>query len=123
MWCVGGRRHDVDDTVETGVLSRQALPVGYLAGFKETEMEAIKLFQHALVLVVLLSAPPLIVATVLGVGMSLVQTLFQVQDQTAPFFLKLIGVSVTLLFAARWMQSEIILLSNQVFLTIASVGH
>ncbi|RJF92152.1 type III secretion system export apparatus subunit SctS [Noviherbaspirillum saxi] len=86
-------------------------------------MEAINLFQHALILIILLSAPPLVVATVVGVGISLVQTLFQIQDQTVPFFIKLVAVSVTLLLTARWMQAELVTLTNQAFLAIGNVGR
>lgn len=86
-------------------------------------MDAVNLFQHALLLIVLLSLPALTVATVVGVGVSLFQTLFQIQDQTAPFFIKLIAVSVTLLLTARWIESEIVMLTNQAFLAIGNVGH
>lgn len=86
-------------------------------------MDAINLFQHALVLIVMLSAPPLIVATLIGVGISVLQTLFQIQDQTVPFFIKLVAVSVTLMLTAGWMQSELLMLSNQVFLAIGNSGH
>jgi type III secretion protein S len=84
-------------------------------------MDAINLFHRALVLIVILSAPPLMVATVIGVGVSVVQTLFQIQDQTLPFFIKLVAVSITLALTVQWMQSEILLLANQVFITMGSV--
>ena len=51
-------------------------------------MEPIVLFKQGMLLVVVLSAPPLIVAVVVGVLTSLVQALMQVQDQTLPFGIK-----------------------------------
>ena len=41
--------------------------------------ETITLFQHGLWLAVVMSAPPLIVATLLGVSVSLLQAITQVQ--------------------------------------------
>ncbi len=62
---------------------------------------------HALVLVLLLSAPPIIAATVLGTLVSLVQALIQVQDQTLGFAIKLAAVGITLLLTAGWISAEI----------------
>ncbi|WP_329609103.1 EscS/YscS/HrcS family type III secretion system export apparatus protein [Pseudomonas lactis] len=54
-------------------------------------MEPIVLFKQGMLLVVMLTAPPLIVAVVVGVMTSLVQALMQVQDQTLPFGIKLVA--------------------------------
>ncbi|WP_205914764.1 EscS/YscS/HrcS family type III secretion system export apparatus protein, partial [Pseudomonas viridiflava] len=48
-------------------------------------METLTLFKQAMMLVVVLSAPPLIVAVVVGVITSLLQAVMQLQDQTLPF--------------------------------------
>lgn len=52
----------------------------------------------ALTLVLVLSLPPIIVATVVGVLVSLLQALTQVQDQTLGFAFKLIAVILTIVF-------------------------
>ena len=59
-------------------------------------MEPIVLFKQGMLLVVMLTAPPLIVAVVVGVMTSLVQALMQVQDQTLPFGIKLVAVGMYL---------------------------
>ncbi len=51
-----------------------------------------------LLLVLKLSLPPIIVATVVGVLVSLLQALTQVQDQTLGFAAKLIAVTATIFF-------------------------
>jgi type III secretion HrpO family protein len=56
---------------------------------------------QALVLTLLLSLPPIIVATVVGVLVSLLQALTQVQDQTLGFAIKLIAVTVVLSSSAE----------------------
>jgi type III secretion protein S len=78
-------------------------------------MDISDIIRHALIVVVTLSAPPLIAATILGVGVSLVQSLFQVQDQTLSFMLKLIAVCIILYATGGWMESEITLLSTHMF--------
>ncbi len=78
-------------------------------------MEPIVLFKQGMLLVVVLSAPPLIVAVVVGVLTSLVQALMQVQDQTLPFGIKLVAVGITLIMTGRWIGVELIELINLTF--------
>jgi len=78
-------------------------------------MEPIVLFKQGMLLVVMLPAPPLIVAVVVGVMTSLVQALMQVQDQTLPFGIKLVAVGITLIMTGRWIGVELIQLMNLTF--------
>lgn len=78
-------------------------------------MEPIVLFKQGMLLVVVLSAPPLLVAVVVGVMTSLVQALMQVQDQTLPFGIKLVAVGITLIMTGRWIGVESIQLINLTF--------
>ncbi|ATN08997.1 type III secretion system export apparatus subunit SctS [Pseudomonas lactis] len=78
-------------------------------------MEPIVLFKQGMLLVVMLTAPPLIVAVVVGVMTSLVQALMQVQDQTLPFGIKLVAVGITLIMTGRWIGVELIQLMNVTF--------
>lgn len=78
-------------------------------------MEPIVLFKQGMLLVVMLTAPPLIVAVVVGVMTSLEQALMQVQDQTLPFGIKLVAVGITLIMTGRWIGVELIQLMNLTF--------
>ncbi|KMM80468.1 type III secretion system export apparatus subunit SctS [Pseudomonas deceptionensis] len=78
-------------------------------------MDSILLFKQGMLLVVVLSAPPLIVAVVAGVLTSLVQALMQIQDQTLPFGIKLVAVGITLALTGRWIGVELIQLFNLTF--------
>ena len=60
-------------------------------------MEPIVLFKQGMLLVVVLSAPPLIVAVIVGVMTSLVQALMQIQDQTLPFGINRAGKHLRIL--------------------------
>lgn len=71
------------------------------------ESYAIDMTVKAMTLVLWTSMPAILVATVVGVLVSLVQALTQVQDQTLPFGIKLVAVFLTLFLTVRWMGSEI----------------
>lgn len=62
---------------------------------------------QALLLVLILSLPPIVVASVIGILFSLVQALTQIQEQTLSFGVKLVAVGLTLYLTARWMGGEI----------------
>ena len=62
---------------------------------------------QALWLVLLLSMPPIIAASVVGLMISLIQALTQIQEQTLPFAFKLVAVIVSIFLTARWIGIEI----------------
>jgi type III secretion protein S len=76
---------------------------------------SLTLFREALMTVVILSAPGLIVTTVFGVLISVLQGLFQVQDQALSFTVKVIALIVVLLLSGQWMVSELLVLTNHMF--------
>ncbi|WJV68840.1 type III secretion system export apparatus subunit SctS [Pectobacteriaceae bacterium CE70] len=78
-------------------------------------METLNLFKQAMVLVVMLSAPPLLAAVMVGVLVSLIQAVMQLQDQTLPFAVKLVSVGLVLAMTGRWIGSELIQLSVTAF--------
>ena len=85
--------------------------------------DTITLFEESIMLVIMLSAPALLVAIGSGVLISLIQTVFQVQDQTLPFTVKLIAVSLTLAMTGVWIGGEISLLTQAVFTRITDIGR
>jgi flagellar biosynthetic protein FliQ len=70
--------------------------------------QAIDLCRQALLLAVLLAAPVLIAGAVVGLLTGLLQTLFQIQDQSLSFVPKLIFCSLVLLACLPWMFSRMI---------------
>ncbi|QHQ28226.1 EscS/YscS/HrcS family type III secretion system export apparatus protein [Xanthomonas albilineans] len=69
----------------------------------------------ALVLVLLLSAPAIITATIVGIAMGLFQTVTQLQEQTLPFGVKLIAVLACLLLLEPWMAMIVMRFAREVF--------
>ena len=68
-----------------------------------------------LILVLRLSLIPIIVATVIGILVSLLQALTQIQEQTLGFAVKLIAISITILACASWMGSSLLLYTQDIF--------
>ena len=71
--------------------------------------------QTCLILVLRLSLIPILAATVIGVLVSLLQALTQIQEQTLGFAVKLIAISVTLLACASWMGAQLLLYTQDIF--------
>ena len=71
--------------------------------------------QTCLLIVLRLSLIPILVATVIGIIVSLLQALTQIQEQTLGFAVKLIAISLTLLACASWMGSELLLYTKDIF--------
>ena len=71
--------------------------------------------QMCLMLVLRLSLIPITVATVIGLIVSLLQALTQIQEQTLGFAVKLIAISLTLLVCASWLGSTLLLYTQDIF--------
>ena len=73
-----------------------------------TPSEAITLTQNAVTLTLLLSAPVLLVAMVVGLLISLFQAVTQIQEMTLTFVPKIVAVMATLLFLSSWMINKLV---------------
>lgn len=82
----------------------------------------VQLAVELLWLVLLLSLPTVIVASVVGVLVSLLQTLTQIQDQTLQFLIKLVAVSITLVATYHWTGDNLYNYSLLVFDQIDKMG-
>lgn len=85
--------------------------------------ETLQFFQQGLWLVITMSAPPLLIATLCGVAVSLIQAITQIQDQTLPYVVKLVAVALTLSLLGRWFGGELMALTEAAFSLIPAVGH
>ncbi len=79
--------------------------------------------QTCLLLVLKMSLIPIIVATVIGIIVSLLQALTQIQEQTLGFAVKLIAISITLLAASSWMGGQMLLYTQDIFKNIPLLGR
>lgn len=70
---------------------------------------------QALYLVLMLSLPPIVVASVIGIVLSLIQAITQLQEQTLTFGVKLIAVVITLFLTGGWISGEILRYADEIF--------
>lgn len=75
----------------------------------------IKVTNEALILVLILSGPPILVSMVVGVGISIFQAVTQIQEQTLSMVPKLFTVFITLAIAGYWMMSLMVRFSVNLF--------
>jgi flagellar biosynthetic protein FliQ len=80
-----------------------------------TESAFIDLLQHAVWLVILLSAPLLLVNLVVGLGISIFQAVTQIQESTLSFVPKLLATFLVLVLAGPWMTQMVVEYSQQMF--------
>jgi type III secretion protein S len=73
------------------------------------------LTHKALMLVLLLSLPPIITAAVVGVLVSLAQAVTQIQDQTLSFAFRLVAVILTLMITVRWLGQQVLIFASNIF--------
>ena len=77
--------------------------------------------QRCIILILQLSLIPICVATVIGILVSLLQALTQIQEQTLGFAVKLIAISITLMAASSWIGGELLLYTQSIFENFAAI--
>lgn len=82
------------------------------------ETDIVHICSQALLLAAKLSAPLLLVALVLGVVISLVQAVFQVQDQTLTMVPKLLLGGLVLALTGGWMLRITVEFTQELFARI-----
>jgi flagellar biosynthesis protein FliQ len=81
-----------------------------------TGMEVLDVARDAVWTIVLVSAPLMVVGLVVGVAVSLVQALTQIQEQTLVFVPKILSIFVTFVLALPFMADAL----NSYMLRISS---
>ena len=66
----------------------------------------VELANKALYIVILTSAPVLLVSLVIGLIVSIFQTATSIQEQTLTFVPKIVAVFVTLMILGHWMLNQ-----------------
>jgi len=86
-----------------------------------TPSEAINLIQNAVTLTLLLSAPVLLVAMVVGLLISLFQAVTQIQEMTLTFVPKIVAVMATLLFLSSWMINKLVDYTHELIVNLPNI--
>lgn len=83
-----------------------------------TEAQVVEVVSHALVLVAKVAGPVLVVALVVGLAVSVFQSLTQVNDYTLTFAPKLLAIALVLALAGHWMLSSLVGFTEQLYAEI-----
>lgn len=78
--------------------------------------------RHALEVTLMVSAPMLLVALVIGLIVSIFQAATQINETTLSFIPKLVGIFITLVVAGPWMLSVLLDYMREVFTSIPSLA-
>ena len=77
--------------------------------------EVYTLSYQALLLILLLSAPPILISTCLGLFVAVFQAATQIQEQTLSFVVKLVSVILTLIIMGGWLGGQITQYAGNIF--------
>ncbi len=75
-----------------------------------------QLSYQALILILILSGPPILISTILGLFVAVFQAATQIQEQTLSTMVKLIAVVVTLLVLGGWLGAQVMQYTSNIFL-------
>jgi flagellar biosynthetic protein FliQ len=83
----------------------------------------ISIGKEAAMLMVLVSAPPVLASLVVGVAMSLFQATTQIQESTISVVPKILASTLALSVAAPWIGSQLARFTTQVLTLVPGVGQ
>jgi flagellar biosynthetic protein FliQ len=86
-----------------------------------TPQSVITLIQQALQMLVLISAPLLLTALVVGLIVSIFQAATQINEMTLSFIPKLLAMFAVFLLAGPWMLGTLIDFTRQLFSSIPQI--
>lgn len=79
------------------------------------QTQAIQLSYEGLLLILILSAPPILVSMFFGILVAIFQAATQIQEQTLSFTIKLVAVTLTLMLLGPWLGAKIMSFALNIF--------
>lgn len=77
-----------------------------------------ELCRAAVMLALMISAPVLTVAVLVGLGISILQAITQIQDQTVSIIPKIVIMLLTLVYVTPWILTQMVEYTTGVFMGI-----
>jgi flagellar biosynthetic protein FliQ len=81
----------------------------------------VDLARNAIMLALLIAGPMLVVALLIGLAVSILQAVTQIQEQTLAFVPKLVGVSAVFLIALPWIIQLLVKYTTELFRSIPTM--
>ncbi|MEK6701348.1 MAG: flagellar biosynthesis protein FliQ [Planctomycetota bacterium] len=76
---------------------------------------SVELVRQALIVTLKLTAPILAAGMLIGLGISLIQAITSVQDQTVSFVPKIVAMVVVMILLASWILQRLVDYSTELF--------
>jgi flagellar biosynthetic protein FliQ len=87
-----------------------------------TISEALDVSRYAMVLILQLSAPTLVIGMAIGLIISIVQAVTQIQEQTLSFVPKMVAMAIVAVVMASWSLTKILEFSREMFTFVKLPG-
>lgn len=72
------------------------------------DAQVLDIAKDAFLLALKVAGPVLLAALLIGVAISILQTITQIQEMTLTFVPKLVGIGLVVLLSGKWMLGEIV---------------
>ncbi len=86
------------------------------------QAEVVQLAYRALLLILILSGPPILISMIFGLTVAIFQAATQIQEQTLSFTIKLVAVIMTLFMMGGFLAGQIVQFANSIFLNFYKWG-
>lgn len=76
------------------------------------------IFQYSyesLLLILIISGPPIVFASIIGIFVAIFQAATQIQEQTLAFAIKMVAVMATVILMGGWLGGLVFQFANQIF--------
>ena len=70
---------------------------------------------QSLLLILIISGPPILFASIIGIFVAIFQAATQIQEQTLAFAIKMVAVMATVLLMGGWLSGLVYQFANQIF--------
>ena len=80
-----------------------------------TDSAVLHIALQAMIISAKLALPILLVSLVIGLAVSIFQSVTQVQEATLSFVPKVLGVALVVLFGGHWMLAQVVEFTRQLF--------
>lgn len=85
-----------------------------------TEDTVVDIASQMLFLIIKCSAPMLVVSLIVGLAISIFQTVTSIQEQTLTFVPKLLAIVIVIILAGPWIMNNIVVFFEQLCVNFAT---
>lgn len=79
------------------------------------QTQIVQLAYQGMLLILILSAPPILISLFFGIVVAIFQAATQIQEQTLSFTIKLVAVTLTLMMMGSWLGAQIMSFALNIF--------